>query len=100
MSAQLDLDDVVVGSKSELAINKLAQLRADNAELLKKVDEAIAWHEGDCSPRALLEHELAQLRNRIKELEKIVYEAEEVISRRKECLDCYEWLANNSKEAK
>jgi len=43
------------------------QLRSDNAALLKKVDEAIAWHEGDCSPHALLEHELACLQKAVEE---------------------------------
>ncbi len=31
-------------------------------DLLAKLDEAIAWHEGDCSPHAELEQTIAQLR--------------------------------------
>jgi hypothetical protein len=62
MSAQLDLDDVVVGSKSELAINELAQLRneKENVENL-----LIKSH----NQYADLYADNAQLRNRIKELE-------------------------------
>jgi len=35
--------------------DEVAQLEADNADLLTKLDECIAWHEGDDSPRARLE---------------------------------------------
>jgi hypothetical protein len=68
MSAQLDLDDVVVGSKSELAINELAQLRneKENVENL-----LIKSH----NQYADLYADNAQLRNRIKELEQLVKEA-------------------------
>jgi hypothetical protein len=58
MSAQLDLDDVVFGSKSELAIKELAQLRSQNSELSMTASEQIMENE--------------KLRNRIKKLENLI----------------------------
>jgi len=58
--------------KSGVAVEELAQLRSENADLLKKVDEAIAWHESDCSPHALLEHELARLQKAVEEAEEVI----------------------------
>jgi hypothetical protein len=47
MSAQLDLDDVVVGSKSELAINELAQLR----NRIKELEAEREWQPIETYPR-------------------------------------------------
>jgi hypothetical protein len=62
MSAQLDLDDVVVGSKSELAINELAQLRAEVEERRKNFEIM-------CDRLIATEADNVQIRNRIAELE-------------------------------
>jgi hypothetical protein len=61
MSAQLDLDDVVVGSKSELAINELAQLRAEVEERRKNFEIM-------CDRLIATEADNVQIRNRIAEL--------------------------------
>ena len=42
--------------------DEVAALEAENAELLVKLDEAIAWHEGDDSPRARLEAKLEAMK--------------------------------------
>jgi uncharacterized membrane protein YccC len=47
------------------AAAELTSLLQQVTELQAKLDEAITWHEGDDSPHARLEQELAQLRSEL-----------------------------------